>query len=363
MEPLLDARYIGRIPVRNIWLLMLYASELSRFGGIRNVTLEPDREDLPDLVARLLVRAVELRVKRNLTRGYRHRESTLKRVRGRIDVLRTEAQCLLDKGEIFCRFDELTIDTPRNRLIRAALELMTGLVRNRDLVQQCRFLSANLARAGVGGCRPSHADLARETIGRNDSSDRLVVALANLAFELSLPSEEAGPVPLPEPDREERWVRKLFEKAILGFARAELEPLGWRVRGAVRLNWHCSAFSEGIPALLPGMELDIVLDSPFCHCPLIIDTKFTSILGVDRFGTARFKSGYLYQMYAYLRSQPAWKDASGLFIHPALDAKIEEHVVVQGHRVTFATVDLSSSPEAIRGELRDILNRCVPMSK
>jgi hypothetical protein len=58
---------------------------------------------LPDLVARLLAKAVEHRLSGNLTRGYRNREMVLTRVRGSIDVLTTEAHLLLSRGEVFCR--------------------------------------------------------------------------------------------------------------------------------------------------------------------------------------------------------------------------------------------------------------------
>jgi 5-methylcytosine-specific restriction enzyme subunit McrC len=63
-----------------------------------------------------------------------------------------------------------------------------------------------------------------------------MVALAELAFDLALPTEDPGATQLAEPDRDETWVRRLFEKAVLGFARVELEPLGWRVRGSVHLD-------------------------------------------------------------------------------------------------------------------------------
>jgi 5-methylcytosine-specific restriction enzyme subunit McrC len=120
VEPREGDRLVGRIPVRNLWLLMLYASELTRFKGELNALVDADRDDLPDLVAQLLVKAVERRLGRNLTHGYRSRAKALTRVRGRIDILTTEAHQLLDRGEVFCRFHDLTIDTPRNRLVRAA---------------------------------------------------------------------------------------------------------------------------------------------------------------------------------------------------------------------------------------------------
>src|SRR5437660_1333478 len=106
---------IGRIPLRNLWFLMLYASDLARYAGRIDAMLEEDLDDLPDMVGRLLVREVGRRMRRNLSRGYRHREAVLTRVRGRIDTLTTATRRLLDRGEIACRFDELTLDTPRNR--------------------------------------------------------------------------------------------------------------------------------------------------------------------------------------------------------------------------------------------------------
>src|ERR1700719_2818408 len=133
VEPPPSDRLVGRIPVRNLWLLMLYASELTRFKGDFNALVEAENDDLPDLVARLLAKAVEHRLRRNLSRGYRNRATVLTRVRGRIDLLTTEAHLLLDKGEVFCRFQDLTVDTPRNRFVRAALDLMARFVKAPDL--------------------------------------------------------------------------------------------------------------------------------------------------------------------------------------------------------------------------------------
>jgi len=340
---------------------MLYASDLTRVRGPLDADAidDEDIKDIPDLIARLLTNAVERRLRRNFTRGYYHREKALTRVRGRIDILTTESRRLLSKGEVFCRYQELTVDTPRNRLVRAALELMARLVRSNELIRQCRALAATLGRTGVGWSRPSRAELAADQIGRNDAADRFMVALARLAFDLALPTEDAGTTPLVAPDREEAWVRRLFEKAILGFARVDLEPLGWSVRGSNPLEWQFSSASTVLAPVLPRKVTDIVLDAPNADRRLVIDTKFTSVLGTGRFGEASLKSGYLYQMYAYLRSQEGrdhcWDTSAGLFLHPAIGSQLHEHVMIQGHSITFATVDLGGPSTAIRHELRRIL--------
>jgi 5-methylcytosine-specific restriction enzyme subunit McrC len=338
---------------------MLYASDLTRVRGSFDAIVDENINDIPDLIARLLTNAVERRLRRNFTRGYCHREKVVTRVRGRINLLTTESRQLLSRGEIFCRYEELTVDTPRNRLVRAALELMARLVRNNELIRQCRALASTLGRAGVGGSRPSRAELAGDQIGRNDVADRFMVALARLAFDLALPTENAGTTAFVAPDRDVAWVRRLFEKAVLGFARVELEPFGWIVRGSIPLEWQFSSDSPGLAAILPRMVTDIVLDAPKTDRRLVIDAKFTSVLGNGRFGEASLKSGYLYQMYAYLRSQEGrgqqWDTAAGLFLHPSIGSRLHEHVMIQNHSITFATIDLSGPAETIRNELRRII--------
>ena len=82
-------------------------------------------------MAEILAHAVETRLHRQLSLGYRSREEWLTRVRGRIDVLTTERHQLLDRGLVACRFAELTIDTPRNRFVRAALGPLLAWSRSR----------------------------------------------------------------------------------------------------------------------------------------------------------------------------------------------------------------------------------------
>jgi len=86
----IGGRFVGRIPVRNLWLLMLYASDLARHKAGFDARLDEDIDNLPDLIAKLLSDEVERRLRRNLTRGYRGRSAAFTRVRGRIDILTTK---------------------------------------------------------------------------------------------------------------------------------------------------------------------------------------------------------------------------------------------------------------------------------
>jgi 5-methylcytosine-specific restriction enzyme subunit McrC len=216
---------------------MLYASDLFRTRGIGKVGLEDSPDDLPDLVAEILAHAVEQRQRRHLGQGYRAREAVLYRVRGRIDVLKTERHQLLARGLVACRFDELTIDTPRNRFVRAALESVARIVRRKDVAHRCRSLAAAMKVQGVSGNAPTRAEMSVDRFGRNDADDRFMVAAAKLALDLTLPTESLGSSVLSLPDREVTWVRRLFERAIGGFYEVVLSPHGWRIGCGGTLSW------------------------------------------------------------------------------------------------------------------------------
>jgi 5-methylcytosine-specific restriction enzyme subunit McrC len=99
-----------------------------------------------------------------------------------------------------------------------------------------------------------------------------------------------------------------------------------------------------------------VLDHGGSGRRIVIDTKFTSIVTAGWYREQSLRSGYIYQMYAYLRSQVGCGDAladsaSGLLLHPAVGMMIDETVIIQGHPLRFATVDLAAKPTEIRAQL------------
>lgn len=353
---------IDGIPVRNLWLLMLYASQLFRqVPRAEVVGVEDNPEDIPDLVAEMLTRAVEHRLSRNLTHGYRSEHAILNRVRGHIDVLETTTRRLLSRGAIACRFESLTIDTPRNQFVRAALETLAGVVRRPELAHRCRALSLRLERLGVAQRRPSRAEISMERYGRHDAADRFMVAAASLAFDLALPTEAAGNKAIRALSRDSHWIRNLYEKAVGGFYDVVLSPRGWQVSMGRIFRWPVDERTARIDGILPIMKTDIVLDHPASNHRIVIDTKFTAILVASHFREAVLRSGYLYQLYAYLRSQeiagdPLCNHASGLLLHPSVGEMIDETAVIQGHAMRFATVDLAASASEIRSQLLHVVD-------
>jgi 5-methylcytosine-specific restriction enzyme subunit McrC len=350
-----EGRMVGRIPVRNLWLLMLYASDLVRLSGEAWIKFDADPEQLPNLVAKLLCIVVERRLRRNLSSGYAQKNETLRRVRGRIDLLQTARHRLLERGHVACRFEQLTLDTPRNRFARFALERVARLVLSPEWRHTCLRLAADLALLGVGSARPTPAQLSADRFGRSDADDRLMVALSHLACDLALPTEETGAARLFRPSREIAWVRRLYEKAVAGFYAVVLPARGWTVQPGKQLLWPLGVSTAGIPDIFPGMRTDIVLDRAADGRRIVIDTKFNALLTNGWHREETLRSAYVYQIYAYLRSQegePGANTAEGLLLHPSVDGDIvDEAVQLQGHLIRFSTVDLSLPASKIRERL------------
>lgn len=92
---------------------------------------------------------------------------------------------------------------------------------------------------------------------------------------------------------------------------------------------------------------------------VIIDTKFTDILTTSQFGGDRFKTGHIYQLYAYLRSQECPDDpmslcSDGILLYPSIGVEVDETALIQGHRVRFVTIDLAQPSTEVVEKLRAI---------
>ena len=345
-SPTLAPLVLDKIPVRNVWLLFLYASDLAHFRDRFEMEVEQS-PDFRSLVARLLCYVTEKRLRRNLSFGYRRREDVLRRVRGRIDILKSVSNYLFRKGEVACRFEELTINTPRNRLVCAAHRKIAGFKVDADLSRRCQTLARALGRAGVSGDLPSRAEIASDQIARHEAEDQLLVSLAQAVFNLVLPTEQAGVRSMLKAQREETEFYKLFEKAIGNFYASELSgEEGWRVFRGKQLRWPVVSASAGISTHLPVMKTDIILENTQEIRRIVIDTKFTDVLTRSQHGGWRFKTDHLYQLYSYLRSQERSDDpmsfsSDGILLYPSVGRDIDETAFIQGHRLRFVTIDLA----------------------
>ncbi len=83
--------------------------------------------ELADLFARILIRGVRELRRRGLERGYAEHDDEIRAIRGKIHMLDTEGRLLSRHGLARCQFDELTVDTAQNRVIKSAIVTLSNV--------------------------------------------------------------------------------------------------------------------------------------------------------------------------------------------------------------------------------------------
>ncbi|MET9327985.1 5-methylcytosine-specific restriction system specificity protein McrC [Tsukamurella sp. NPDC003166] len=345
------------IPVRNLWLLMIYASELFQSQDLPNIGgIEDNPDSLFDVIADVLATAVERRLRRGLGRRYVSRREELHRVRGRIDLIGTERRDLLRRGRVSCAFDELSVDDLRNRLLHTGLLIAARYAESTELAGRCRSAAGILAQFGVTAQPVSRREAASIQLGRNDSQDMESIHAVRLLMEMAIPAEDgsghAGRAPL----RDIEQLRRLYERAVRGFYRATL-PAPWRVhRGELVIRWPVIDPSPGLAHVLPTMKIDTFVENPDRR--IVVETKFTDALRDGGHGP-RLKRDHLFQLYAYVQSQHGVDDLSrrteGVLLYPTIGIDIDESATIQGHRYRYLSVDLAGSTTDIRSRLADVV--------
>jgi len=231
-----EIQIINGIPIRNLWWLILYASQLLRLNGSELQDIEKTPDLIPDLIVELFCRSVEARLKRELKSDFVPVSATLSRLRGRINLIKTIENDLLSRGLVSCDFEDLTLDTELNRFVLAALQKSVRLTNKKDLKYRAHNLSLTFKQLGI--CETNKKNISyNHPFGRNSETEKEMLATARLIMELLLPLESKGTNSFSRLSQDERWLRKVFEKGIAGFYKFVLPSKEWDVTAGKRIEW------------------------------------------------------------------------------------------------------------------------------
>jgi 5-methylcytosine-specific restriction enzyme subunit McrC len=155
--------------------------------------------------------------------------------------------------------------------------------------------------------------------------------------------------------RDEVKMAKVFEEFVRNFYRAEQSAFAVL---PLSIAWGATPLSVTGAGRLPAMITDIYLKAPVRR--IIIDTKYyANSLQRSQNGGTSYHSGNLYQLFAYLKNAAATDEAfatcEGMLLYPQAQGALQESYLIQGHRVTIATVDLAQSWQKISEDLLDLV--------
>lgn len=343
------------IPVANAWYLLLYAWDLAKWADRWRSAAET-APSLLGLMARVLAEATEELLRTRLARSLHRCHREIPGVRGRIDFSRSLRRRSFDVGRTVCAFNEISVDSPKNRVIKGTLErllrderLAAGASTGQVEALRHRLFDIVQAMDGVSSMRVSVADVSTLQLGRNDAAYELPIAVCGLILGSEIPREADGDRALAALLRDQVRFSELFERFVRNFLRHTLKDA--EVASEV-LTWPDEAGS----GFLPVMRTDVTVEWSEPPRRLVLDTKYYGSAVVSRYGSVdKFHSTHLYQLYAYLRTQEhrgaVYQGARGMLLYPTTSSALRERMRVQGHQIEIATVDLAKPWAEIEKEL------------
>ena len=290
-------------------------------------------------------------IKRGLGRGYNATTEELHGVRGKLDLTATLKEGSLRKKRLVCTYDEFTVDTYLNRIIKttATLFLKADIPTSRK--KELRKLLWHFTEVGELDHRRIDWNI---RYNKNNQSYQMLIAICYLAIEGLLQTTTEGELKMMKLLDEQRMCR-LYEKFILEYYRKEHSD---KVKAsASQIDW---ALDDGLGAMLPVMQSDIMLTSrKDKNKTLIIDAKYYSHTMQTQYEKHTLHSANLYQIFTYVKNKAAkGGDISGMLLYAKTDEEIQPDSVyrMSGNTITVRTLDLGVPFDEIRKQLDSIVN-------
>jgi 5-methylcytosine-specific restriction enzyme subunit McrC len=91
---------------------------------------------------------------------------------------------------------------------------------------------------------------------------------------------------------------------------------------------------------------------------LVIETKFYEETLTSHLGTPKYRSGHLYQLFAYLsslsRSHPH-RQYQGMLLYPVVGVHVRHEYQLEGQSICVCTIDLGKDWREIRQQLIELV--------
>ena len=325
--------------VRKAMVRMLAVARDLRVADGDLAGFDTQRSDLLEVLIGLFANRLLVAVRRGLPRRYVGHEEDLHLLRGRLNVVRQVTRLAARPDVLACRFDELSVNTPLNRVFKAAVRRLAGVTHSAANARRLAELAARLEFVGDTAAPLKEPIRLDRTNAAFHDLHRLARLLLSGDWQRTTRGESLGfSLLFPMYELFERFVGRCLLRA--------LAP--WPVRLQSR---RYSALRDDQGPLF-NLRPDVVIDTS--TGPIVLDTKWKALNNDGRkLGVAEDD---VYQMLMYGQAYEAERLVLLYPWHGQLAKGINRRwsVVGANRRLDIATVDVGD-PSRVVGALRKIV--------
>lgn len=248
--------------------------------------LQTQRRSILELLIALFIRRLIKAMRSGLQRQYMRHQDDLHFVRGTIDIKRQLTKRPSASARLFCEFDELSENTPLNRMLKAVVLRLHGISSSSESKRHLQTILDVLRNVDFS----SHPLKEAIQIDRSAAAYADIIPLARLLLSGDWQNTTSGHTTgtaLLFP------MNELFERYI---ARRAQQALGKNLVHKQHFRHH--ALSNKLFRIIPDIVVDYQIE------PVIIDTKWKQLENGDRQKLGVLQAD-IYQMLAYGHSYAA----------------------------------------------------------
>ena len=339
------------IPIVNLLRIAFYAGDLLDELDDCEATRD-DGASFDDVLQARLARAAQRIRLRGFERGYTCDEEVTTRPRGRLLIAESIASCAIQTRRLVCRFDDFSVDTPHNRVLKSCARTLIRIDASTEHQESLRALVREMRDvADVKLSRPLLRALPRSIATRRY---RVVRFIARLLIDAGQPDEHIGDEWARRLLQDEKKMRTIFERFTRQFARKHA-PEGVKVDRS-RLHWSANRAANK-QFRVPTMETDVTVSGE--NSTRIIECKYLRAATI--YEQKRFKMvhpQHLRQIYAYLARtavSPSSRRIDGVLLYPAIDTSANQSIDLGGFPMRVIQHSLDQPWSALSKELMSVL--------
>lgn len=336
------------IPVQNIYYMLSYAFQILNQQCYKKVTTEKF-SNAADMCAAILIVGFSSQLKRGVNREYLPETELLSVLRGRIEISESMKASNRLKGKIMCTYDDFSINSYMNRIVKTTLELLIKGNISLERKKAVRRLLPVMVSVKVLDVKTINWNI---HFNQNNQTYRMLIYVCYLVIKGLLQTQSSGNFKLMDFIDEQRMCR-LYEKFILEYYRKEHQEV---TANSSRIQWQLDDDADNA---LPIMQTDIMLSDKFKT--LIIDAKYYHATMQHQFDAHTIHSGNLYQIFTYVKNKQfevgQSHEVAGLILYAKTDEQIvpDNSYKMSGNRISAKTLDLDCDFGKIKRQLDNIV--------
>lgn len=328
--------------------MLTYSFRILNEQGYKSIATE-EFDNIVELYAAILVKGTSLQIKKGLSREYIEDKQTLTALKGRMDISDSLKTLTIHKRKMVCTFDELSVNTDINKIIKTSLSLMLKTDLSKSRKKEIRKIMIYFQDVDLVEIRNIDWNI---NYNRNNQSLRMLVAVCYLFINGFLQSKSEGQLKVMD-FIDEKQMCRLYEKFILEYYRKEHKEIQ---TNSSKIQWQ---LDDGVNDLLPDMQTDIMLSND--QRILIIDAKYYTRTVQTYYSKNTLHSGNLYQIFTYVKNKETEIDGNKKVAGMLLYAKTDELILpdnvykMSGNTIAVKTLDLNCDFHQITAQLDEIV--------